>query len=159
MNLNSDELSVLRRLAKGRTSSVDRQIADNLQELGLVGRVAGISMVYRITPEGADALTDAEVYAIPCSELPDHLEVLTCLVGRHGAAILRRAAEHIKDAETLLELNQIALTRAAKIETALTSLNTAIDDMWNTGPTSDPEVHRLAITRAQQALRAALEGT
>lgn len=127
MNLNSDELSVLRRLSKGRTSSVDRQTADNLQELGLVGRVEGVSMVYRITPAGADALTDAEVYAIPLSELLDQLEALTGLVGRHGAAIIRRAAERIKDAETLLELDQIALTRADKMEAALRQVKTGAE--------------------------------
>lgn len=58
----------------------------------------------------------------------------------------------------LMELLVSARERVEKLEEAANDLNAAIDAMWNEGPTSDPEVHRLAITRAQQDLRAALEG-
>lgn len=51
-----------------------------------------------------------------------------------------------------------AADRIDALGAALQSLNAAIDAMWNEGPTSDPEVHRLAITRAQRDLRLALEG-
>ena len=58
----------------------------------------------------------------------------------------------------LLELLVGARVRVEKLEDTAKDLNAAIDAMWNEGPTSDPEVHRLAITRAQQDLRLALEG-
>lgn len=58
----------------------------------------------------------------------------------------------------LMELLVGARVRVEKLEEAAKDLNAAIDAMWNEGPTSDPEVHRLAITRAQQDLRLALEG-
>ena len=58
----------------------------------------------------------------------------------------------------LMELLVEERVRNERLEEAVKSLNAAIDAMWNEGPTSDPEVHRLAITRAQQDLRIALEG-
>lgn len=58
----------------------------------------------------------------------------------------------------LLDLLADARARFERLEEATKELNAAIDAMWNEGPTSDPEVHRLAITRAQQDLRLALEG-
>lgn len=60
-----------------------------------------------------------------------------------------------------MPLSDLLIRAADRIDVlggALQNLNAAIDAMWNEGPTSDPEVHRLAITRAQQDLRLALEG-
>lgn len=57
--LKPEELKVLRRLAKGPTSSVDRLTAGRLQDRGLVGRVPMVSWTFCITDAGRAALSKA----------------------------------------------------------------------------------------------------
>lgn len=50
--MEAEEAKVLRRLAKGPATSVDRFVALRLQERGLVGRVVGVAWTFTITEAG-----------------------------------------------------------------------------------------------------------